>query len=95
MHLKNTLYDHDLVVKVTQNIVQCPPNHMIYAPAQFEVASSNSIGEDGFTRKYIGVKVTQNVDKYHPHHVTYAPANFEVAMSNGLGEDAFTRKHII
>ena len=54
MHLQeNTLYDLDLVVKVTQNVGQCPPNHMIYAPAKFEVATSNSLGEDGFTRKYI------------------------------------------
>ena len=54
MHLQeNTLYDLDLVVKVTQNVVQCPPNHMTYAPAKFEVATSNSLGEDGFTRKYL------------------------------------------
>ena len=47
MHLQeNTLYDLDLVVKVTQNVVQCPPNHMTYAPAKFEVATSNSLGED-------------------------------------------------
>ena len=51
MHLQEiTLYDLDLV---TQNVVQYPPNHMTYAPAKFEVATSNSIGEDGFTRKYI------------------------------------------
>ena len=43
----------DLVVKVTQNVAQDPPNHMTYAPAKFEVAASNSLGEDGFTRKYI------------------------------------------
>ena len=53
MHLReNTLYDLDLVVKVTQNVVQYPPNHMTYAPAKFEVAMFNSL-EDGFTRKYI------------------------------------------
>ena len=57
MHLQeNTLFDLDLVVKVSvkvsQSIVQYPPNHMTYAPAKFEVARSNSIGEDGFTRKY-------------------------------------------
>ena len=52
MHLQeNTLNDLDLVVKVTQNVVQCPPNHMTYAPAKFEVAMSNSLGEDEFTRK--------------------------------------------
>ena len=54
MHLQeNTLYDLDLVVKVTQNVVQYPPNHMTYAHAKFEVVTSNSLGEDGFTRKYI------------------------------------------
>ena len=53
LHLQeNTLYDLDLVVKVTQN-VQHPSNHMTYATANFEVATSNSLGEDGFTRKYI------------------------------------------
>ena len=70
---------------------------MTYAPAKFEVTTSNSIGEDPFTRKNIlwpwGQGHTK-CDQYHPHHVTYAPANFEVAMSNGL-EDAFTRKYII
>ena len=103
MHLQeNTLYDLDLVVvKVTQNVVQYPPNHMTYAPAKFEVASFNSLGEDLDLQEStlydldLGVKVTQNEAQYHPHHVTYAPANFEVAMSNGMGEDAFTRKYII
>ena len=52
MHLQeNTLYDLDLVVEVTQNAVQCPPNHKTYASAKFEVAMSNSLGEDGFTIK--------------------------------------------
>ena len=50
---ENTLYDLDLVVKVTQNVVQYPVSHMTYAPAKFEAATSNSLGEDGFTRKYI------------------------------------------
>ena len=54
MHLQeNTLYDLDLVVKVTQNVVQYPANHMTYAPEKYEVATPNSLGEDGFTRKYI------------------------------------------
>ena len=53
MHLQeNILYDLDLVVKVTQNVVQYPLNHMTYTPAKFEVAMSTSL-EDGFTRKYI------------------------------------------
>ena len=55
MHLQeNTLYDLDIVVvKVTHNVVQYPLNHMTYVPAKFEVALFNSLGEDGFTRKYI------------------------------------------
>ena len=32
---------------------ECPPNHMTFVPAKFEVATSNSLGEDAFTRKYI------------------------------------------
>ena len=53
MHLqKNTLYDLDLVVKVTKNVVQYPANNMTYAPAKYKAATSNSL-EDGFTRKYI------------------------------------------
>ena len=52
MHVQeNTLYDFDLVVKVTQNVAKCPPNHMTYAPGKFDVATSNSLGEDGFSRK--------------------------------------------
>ena len=54
MHLQaNTLYDLDLGVKVTQNVFQYPPNHVTYAPGKFEVATSNSLGEYAFTRKYI------------------------------------------
>ena len=54
MHLQeNTLYDLDLVVMVTHNVVQYPPNYMTYAPAKFEAATSNSLREDAFTRKYI------------------------------------------
>ena len=54
MHLQeNTLYDLDLVVNVTQNVVQYPANHLPFAPDKYEVATPNSLGEDGFTRKYI------------------------------------------
>ena len=51
---KNTVYnDLDLWVKVTQNVAQYPLHHMTYAPAKFEVAMSNGLGGDAFTRKYI------------------------------------------
>ena len=50
---ESTLYYLDLWVKVTQNVAQYHPHHVTYAPANFEVAMSNGMGEDAFTRKYI------------------------------------------
>ena len=69
---------------------------MTFAPAKFEVAMSNSLGEDAFTRKYIfdldlQVKITLNVAQCPLHHVTYVPTEFEVTTSKALGE-AFSRK---
>ena len=65
---------------------------MTLAPAKFEVATSNSLGEDAFTRKYMKVKVTLNVVQCPLNHVTYAPTEFEVTTSTALGREAFTRK---
>ena len=64
-----------------------------------EVATSNGLGGDTFTRKCIislltltfGQGQTRNVAQYPLHHMTFAPAKFEAAMSNGLGGTAFTR----
>ena len=36
-----------------ENIPQHPLHHVTYAPAKFEVATSNSLGGGTFTRKYI------------------------------------------
>ena len=74
MHLQETHYlTFELGVKVAQNVAKCPLHNVNYAPAKFEVANttSNSLGEDAFTRKYIippltimRVKVIQNVAQY-------------------------------
>ena len=49
MHLQeNTLFDLDL--KVTQNVAKYPLHHVTYAPAKFEVATTNSSGGDTITR---------------------------------------------
>ena len=70
---------------------------MTYSPTKFEVATSNGLGGDTFTRNVtlfdldLGVKVTRNVAQYPLHHVTCSPTKFEVATSNGLGGDTFTR----
>ena len=94
MHLQeNTLFDLDLGG-------QCPLHLVTYSATKFEVAMSNPLGGDTFTRNTLfdldlGVKVTQNVAQYPLHHVTYSATKFEVAMSNRLGGDTFTRKYII
>ena len=58
MHLQKNIYDDldlDLVVKVTRShkMLSSTLQIMTYAPAKFEDTTSNSIGEDGFTRKNI------------------------------------------
>ena len=54
MHLQESaLCELDLEVKVTQKVSQYPPHHVTYAPAKFEVATSNDLGGYVFTRKYI------------------------------------------
>ena len=90
----------DVDLGVMQNVVLYPLQHVTYAAAKFEVAMSNSLGGDAFTRKNIiwldlGVKVTQDVALYPLHHVAYVHEQFEVATSKGLGGDALTRKFII
>ena len=70
---------------------------MTYLATKFEVATSNRLGGDTFTKNIIWpwLWVTQNVAQYALHHVTYSATKFEVAMSNRLGGDTFTRKYII
>ena len=54
MHLQeNVLFHLDVGVKVTQNVAKCPLHHVTYAPARFEVATSNSLGGNAITRNYI------------------------------------------
>ena len=80
---------------------QIPAFELTKAFAKFEVATSNGLGGDAFTRKYIislltlilGKGHTQNVAQYPRHHMNYALAKFEAAMSNDLGGNAFTRNN--
>ena len=50
---ENTLFYIDIWVKVIQNIAQYPVHYKTYASAKFEVATTNGLGGDAFTRKYI------------------------------------------
>ena len=80
-------------------IANIPAFKLTKASAKFEVATSNRLAGDAFTREYIisllplslGHGHTRNVAQYPLHHMTYASAKFEAAMSNGLGGNAFTR----
>ena len=46
-------FDLDLGVKVTEKVAQNPLHHVTYSATKFEVAKSNRLGGDTFTRKYI------------------------------------------
>ena len=53
MHLQeNISYDLIVGIKVTLDITQHPLQHVTYAPAKFEVATSNGLGADKFERGY-------------------------------------------
>ena len=43
----------DLGVKAARNVAQYPLHHMNYSDTKFEVATSNNVGGDVVTRKYI------------------------------------------
>ena len=48
MHLQeNSIFD---LLKVTQNIAQYPLHYVTYSTTKFEVATSNGLGGDTFTR---------------------------------------------
>ena len=46
-------FDIDLGVKITRKVAQYPLHHVTYSAIKFEVATSNHLGGDTFTRKYI------------------------------------------
>ena len=54
-------FDLGLGVKVTQNVAQYPLHHVTYSATKFEVATSNRLGGDTFTR---------NVTDTHRHRRT-------------------------
>ena len=52
-----------------------------YSGAKFEVATSNGLGGDEFTRNHyltfdLAAKVTRNVARYPLYHVTYSGTKF-------------------
>ena len=75
-----------------KNIAKYPLNHVAYAHAQFNVATTKGYEEDAFSRNTLfyldKVKVTVNVAQDPLHYVNYA-------TSDGLGGGVFTRTYII
>ena len=61
MHLQeNSIFD--LGVKVTRNVAQYPLHHVTYSPTKFEVATSNGLGGDTFTRNVTDVRTDGRTD---------------------------------
>ena len=50
---ENTLFVLDLGVKITQNVAQYHLHHVNYPGTRFDIATSNGLGGDELTRKYI------------------------------------------
>ena len=53
MHLQENTFVLPLTVKVTRNVVQYPLHHVAFSATKFEVATSNGLGGDAFTRQFI------------------------------------------
>ena len=54
MHLQeNAVFGLDIGIMVKRDVTQYPLHHVTYAHAKFEVGTSNGLGGDAFTRKYI------------------------------------------
>ena len=49
---RNSIFDLDLGVKVTQNVAQYPLHHVTHPATKFEVARFNQLGGDTFSRKF-------------------------------------------
>ena len=55
-------FDLDLWVKVTQNVAQYPLHHVTYLTTKFEVATSNGLGGDIFTRNVTDARTHGQTD---------------------------------
>ena len=94
MHLQeNTVFDLDLGVKVTQDVVQHPLHHVTYTFTKFDVAMLTV--KEMHLRKIQYLTLMLPSSFYTVYIMTYAHVKIEVATSNSLGGDAFTRKFII
>ena len=86
---KNTLFDIDLGVKVTQNVAQYPRHHVTLVHQQSLILLHPTVKE----KMHLQIKYTiRNVAQCPLHHVTFAPTEIQVTSSKALGREEFTRK---
>ena len=72
IHLQeNTLFDLDLGLKATQNVSQYPLHHVTYSAAKLEVASSNGLGGDTFTRNVTDASTDGGTDRWTTGRLWY------------------------
>ena len=95
-----SLYLTLTLASMSLEILPSTLHHVTYAHANIEVATSNRLVRDVFTKNTVfdldlGIKVSWNVAQYPLHHMTYTAGKFKVDTSYGLGGSAFTRKYII
>ena len=60
--LHHLTFDLEFGVKVTENIAQYPLHHVTYAATKFEVAMSNGLGGDAFTRNVMDAQTHGQTD---------------------------------
>ena len=56
-------FDLDHGHKVTQNVAQYPLHHVTYSATKFEVATSNGLGGDTFTRNVMDGRTDGHTDR--------------------------------
>ena len=60
----------DLGFKVTQNVAQYPLHHVTYAATKLEVARSNGLGGDTFTRNVTDAQTDRRMDRQTDNGLT-------------------------
>ena len=60
--IQHLTFDLDLGVKVTRNVAQYPLQNVTYSTTKFEVATSNGLGGDTFTRNVTDGQTDRQTD---------------------------------
>ena len=80
----------DLGVKVTRNVAQYPLHHVTYSPTKFEVATSNGLGGDTFTRNVTDVRTDGQTDGWRTDFDTKLIYPFFLKKKAGITRPSHT-----